>query len=97
MSNPPEPFLGHANDHGQTANIWLYGLQLYFIAEPTANPVAKAVTYLHDHARHWWQQAGSMLMPAEPTLDGFSKAFLARFVKPSDSAAARRLYRVWLL
>lgn len=29
-----------------------------------------------------------MLMPAEPTLDDFSRAFLARFVKPSDSAAA---------
>ena len=52
--------------------------------------MAKAVTYLHDHARHWWQQAGSMLMPVEPTLDDFSRAFLARFVKPSDSAAARK-------
>ena len=28
-------------------------------------------------------------MPANPTLADFARAFLARFVKPSDSAAAR--------
>ena len=37
----------------------------------------------------WWQQVGSMLIPANPTLSDFAKVFLARFVKPSDSAAAR--------
>ena len=88
-SSPPEPFHGKSTDHWQTANTWLYGLELYFQAEPTLNPVAKAVTYLHGGAQHWWQQVGNMLMPANPTLSGFAKVFLARFVKPSDSAAAR--------
>ena len=87
--SPPEPFHGKSTDHGQTANTWLYGLELYFQAEPTSNPAAKAVTYLHGEARHWGQQVGSMLMPANPTLADFAKVFLARFVKPSDSAAAR--------
>ena len=88
-SSPPEPFHGKSTDHGQTANTCLYGLELYFQAEPTSNPVAKAVTYLHGEACHWWQQVGSMLMPANPTLADFAKIFLAHFVKPSDSAAAR--------
>ena len=72
-----------------TANTWLYGLELCFQAEPTSNPAAKAVTYLHGEARHWWQQVGSMLMPANPTLADFVRVFLAHFVKPSDSVAAR--------
>lgn len=44
-------------------------------AEPTADPVAKAATCLHDHARHCWQQAGNMLMPPEPTPADFSRVF----------------------
>ena len=51
-SCPLEPFLGRASDHGQVASTWLYGLELYFQAEPTPNPVAKAVTYLHGDARY---------------------------------------------
>ncbi|DBA66291.1 TPA: hypothetical protein ACH3X2_002545 [Trebouxia sp. C0005] len=86
-SSQPESFHGRADDHGQAAQTWLYGLQLYFQAEPTPNPVAKAVTYLQDDARYWWQQVGHALTP---TLDDFAKAFLVRYVKPSDSAAARK-------
>ncbi|KAA6422958.1 MAG: hypothetical protein FRX49_06947 [Trebouxia sp. A1-2] len=89
-SSQPESFHGRASDHGQAAQTWLDGLQLYFQAEPTPNPVAKAVTYLQDDARYWWQQVGHALMPVTPTLDDFAKAFLVRYVKPSDSAAARK-------
>ena len=89
-SSPPEPFHGKASDHAQIASTWLYGLELYFQAEPSSNPVAKAVTYLHDDARYWWQQAGHTLMPVLPTFADLAKAFLARLVKPSDTAAARR-------
>jgi len=88
-SSQPEPFNGRAADHGQTAISWLYSVELYFAAEPTSNPVAKAVTYLHSDARYWWQQAGSLAMPSTATFADFKKVFLARFVKPSDSAAAR--------
>ncbi|DBA82572.1 TPA: hypothetical protein ACH3X2_000783 [Trebouxia sp. C0005] len=83
-SSQPESFHGRASDHGQAAQTWLYGLQLYFQAEPTPNPVAKAVTYLQDDARYWWQQVGHALMPVTPTLDDVAKAFLVRYVKPSS-------------
>ena len=85
----PENFHGTASDHGITASSWLYGVQLYFQAEYTPDPVAKAFTYLHADARRWWQQSGSQSMPASPTFADFSAAILARYVKPSDSAAAR--------
>ena len=88
-SSPPEPFHGRADDHGQIAQSWLYGIELYFEAEVTPNPVAKAVTYLQNDARYWWQQTGSGAMPPAPTFHDFKTAFLARFVKPSDSAKAR--------
>ena len=58
-SSPPDSSHGHAKDHGQPAQSWLYSVELYFQAEYTPNPVAKAVTYLHGEARHWWQQIGS--------------------------------------
>ncbi|KAL3147638.1 hypothetical protein ABBQ38_014688 [Trebouxia sp. C0009 RCD-2024] len=51
-SSPPEPFHGRADDHGQIAQSWLYGVELYFAAEVTPNPVAKAVTYLQGDARY---------------------------------------------
>ncbi|DBB00233.1 TPA: hypothetical protein ACH3X1_014062 [Trebouxia sp. C0004] len=76
--------ISSAGDHGQPAQSWLYGVDLYFQAEYTPNPDAKTVTYLHGEARHWWQQ-----MSAASTCEMFSQAFLARFVKPSDSAKAR--------
>ncbi|KAL3132205.1 hypothetical protein ABBQ32_008796 [Trebouxia sp. C0010 RCD-2024] len=85
-SSPPEPFHGCADDHGQIAQSWLYGVELYFDAEVTPNPVAKAVTYLQGDARYWWQQTGSGAMAPAPTFHDFKTAFLARFVKPSDSA-----------
>ena len=88
-SSPPEPFHGLAKDHGQPAQSWLCSVNLYFQAEYTPNPVAKAVTYLHGEARRWWQQVGSKTLSATSTLEMFSQAFLARFVKPSDSAKAR--------
>ena len=88
-SSPPEPFHGLAKDHGQPAQSWLYGVNLYFQAEYTPNPVAKAVTYLHGEARRWWQQVGSKTLSATSIFEMFSQAFLARFVKPSDSAKAR--------
>ncbi len=66
-SSQPELFNGRAADHGQTAISWLYSVELYFAAEPTSNPVAKAVTYLHSDARNWWQQAGSLAMPSTAT------------------------------
>ena len=88
-SSPPEPFHGLAKDHGQPAQSWLYSVDLYFQAEYTPNPVAKAVTYLHGEARRWWQQVGSKTLSAASTFEMFSQAFLARFVKPSDSAKAR--------
>ena len=87
-SSPPEPFRGQASDQGQPAQSWLYSVELYFAAEYTPNPVSKAVTYLHDDARTWWQQSGSTSMPAKPTFADFSPAFLARYVKPADSAKA---------
>ena len=43
-SSPPDSFHGHAKDHGQPAQSWLYSVELYFQAEYTPNPVAKAVT-----------------------------------------------------
>ena len=67
----------------------LYNVELYFQAEYTPNPVAKAVMYLHGEARCWWQQDGSKTLYAASTFEMFSQAFLARFVKPSDSAKAR--------
>ena len=85
----PENFHGTASDHGVTASSWLYGVQLYFEAEYTPDPVVKAVTYLHAGARRWWQQSSSQSMPASPTFADFSTAFLACYVKPSNSAAAR--------
>ncbi|KAL3154644.1 hypothetical protein ABBQ32_014091 [Trebouxia sp. C0010 RCD-2024] len=88
-SSPPKPFHGRVDDHGQIAQSWLYGVELYFDAEVTPNPVAKAVTYLQGDARYWWQQTGSGAMPPAPTFHDFKTAFLARFVKPSDSAKAR--------
>ena len=89
-SSPPEPFHGLAKDQGQPAQSWLYGVELYFQAEYTPNLVAKAVTYLHGEARRWWQQVGSKTLSAASTFEmKFSQAFLARFVKPSDSAKAR--------
>ncbi|DBA79294.1 TPA: hypothetical protein ACH3X2_007814 [Trebouxia sp. C0005] len=89
-SSQPGSFHGCASDHGQAAHTWLCGLQLYFQAEPTPNLVAKAVTNLQHDARYWWQQVGHALMPITPTLDDFAKAFLVRYVKPSDSVAARK-------
>lgn len=41
-SAQPEKFHGFTADHGQVAKNWLYGVELYFMAEPTHNPVAKA-------------------------------------------------------
>ena len=67
----------------------MYSVELYFQAEYTPNPVAKAVTYLHGKARRWWQQVGSKTLSSASTFEMFSQAFLARFVKPSDSAKAR--------
>ncbi|DBB03084.1 TPA: hypothetical protein ACH3X1_013398 [Trebouxia sp. C0004] len=61
---------------------------LYFQAEYTPNPVTKTITYLHGEARHWWQQVGSKTLYAASTFEMFSQAFLAHFVKPSDSAKA---------
>ena len=88
-SSPPESFHGLAKDHGQPAQPWLYSVELYFQAEYTPNPAAKAVTYLHGEARRWWQQVGSKILSSASTYEMFSQAFLARFVKPSDSAKAR--------
>ena len=88
-SSPPEPFHGLAKDQRQPAQSWMYSVELYFQAEYTLNPVAKAVTYLHGEARRWWQQVGSKTLSAASTFEMFSQAFLARFVKPSDSAKAR--------
>ena len=88
-SSPPDSFHGHAKDHGQPAQSWLYSVELYFQAEYTPNPVAKAVTYLHGEARRWWQQIGSKTLSSTASFEMFSQAFLARFVKPSDSAKAR--------
>ncbi|KAL3158626.1 hypothetical protein ABBQ32_011378 [Trebouxia sp. C0010 RCD-2024] len=88
-SAQPEKFHGRTADHGQVAKNWWYGVELYFTAEPTHNPVAKAVTYLHDDARYWWQQSGSQAIPSNPTFADFKQVFLSRYVKPSDSAAAR--------
>ena len=72
-SSQPESCHGGANDQGQAAHTWLYRLQLYIEAEPTLHCVAKAVTYLQDYARCWWQQVGHVLMPAIPTLDDLQK------------------------
>ena len=88
-SSPPDSFHGHAKDHGQPAQSWLYSVELYFQAEYTPNPVAKAVTYLHGEACRWWQQIGSKTLSSTASFEMFSQAFLARFVKPSDSAKAR--------
>ena len=88
-SSPPDSFHGHAKDHGQPAQSWLYSVELYFQAEYTPNPVAKAVTYLHGEARRWWQQIGSKTLSSTASFEMFSQAFLACFVKPSDSAKAR--------
>ena len=88
-SSPPESFHGHAKDQWQPAQSWLYSVELYFQAEYTPNPVAKAVTYLHSEACRWWQQIGSKTLFSTSSFETFSQAFLARFVKPSDSAKAR--------
>ena len=93
-SSPPDSFHGHAKDHGQPAQSWLYSVELYFQAEYTPNPVAKAVTYLHGEARRWWQQIGSKTLSSTASFEMFSLAFLARFVKPSDSAKTVLRFRI---
>ena len=68
---------------------WLYGLGLYFRAEREIMLVARAATYLRGIALEWWQHHGAVL-PPDASFNAFKKAFLKRFVKPSDSAKARR-------
>ena len=89
-SHPPATFHGHIDDHGQKAQSWLYSVRLYYAAEHEQNPVAKVATYLRDHALTWWQQFGSKSLPPDAVFQQFADVFLARFVKPSDSAAARK-------
>ncbi len=87
-SHPPATFHGHASDHGHAAQSWLYSVQLYYQAENEHNPVAKVATYLREHALDWWQQLGSKTLPPDANFTAFSEAFLARYVKPSDSQKA---------
>ncbi len=47
-------------------------------------------TYLREHALDWWQQIGSKTLPPDANFTAFSEAFLARYVKPSDSQKARK-------
>ncbi len=89
-SHPPATFHGHASDHGHAAQSWLYSVQLYYQAENEHNPVAKVATYLREHALDWWQQLGSKTLPLDANFTAFSEAFLARYVKPSDSQKARK-------
>lgn len=42
------------------------------------------------HALTWWQQSGSKSSPPDAVFQQFADVSLARFVKPSDSAAARK-------
>ncbi len=86
----PECFYGKPADHGYPAKSWIFAFQLYLAAEDEHNPVAKAATYLRGDALDWWQQSGYMSMPPDADFEQFSTAFLKRFVKPADSAKARR-------
>ena len=47
-------------------------------------------TYLFEDALTWWQQFGSKSLPPDASLQQFADVFLARFVEPSNSAAARK-------
>ncbi|DBA77992.1 TPA: hypothetical protein ACH3X1_009084 [Trebouxia sp. C0004] len=89
-SRSPECFYGKPADHGYTAKSWIFAFQLYLAAEDEHNPVAKAATYLRGDALDWWQQSGYMSMLPDADFEQFSTAFLKRFVKPADSAKARR-------
>ncbi|DBA97331.1 TPA: hypothetical protein ACH3X1_015069 [Trebouxia sp. C0004] len=89
-SRSPECFYGKPADHGYTAKSWIFAFQLYLAAEDEHNPVAKAATYLRGDALDWWQQSDYMSMPPNADFEKFSTAFLKRFVKPADSAKARR-------
>jgi len=89
-SRSPECFYGKSADHGYSAKSWIFAFQLYLAAEDEHNPVAKAATYLRGDALDWWQQSGYLSMPPDADFEQFSTAFLKRFVKPADSAKARR-------
>ena len=68
------------------ARKWVDSFALYIDAEHEPHPVAKAATYLRDAAQDWWHEAK---LPTTATWQQFTSQFLARFVKPSDSAKAR--------
>ncbi|DBB02830.1 TPA: hypothetical protein ACH3X1_013655 [Trebouxia sp. C0004] len=89
-SRSPECFYGRPADHGYPAKSWIFTFQLYLAAEDEHNPVAKAATYLRGDALDWWQQSGYVSMPPDADFEQFTSAFLKRFVKPADSAKARR-------
>ena len=85
-AHQPDTFAGTAAEHGPKALQWVEGFALYVEAEHEPHPVAKAATYLRDAAQDWWHEAR---LPTNTTWDQFRQHFLARFVKPSDSAKAR--------
>ncbi|DBA73268.1 TPA: hypothetical protein ACH3X1_011330 [Trebouxia sp. C0004] len=100
---PPSAFLKHIlqgktdpNEVMQLTSMYFreyskYGSEDYSTtAEDEHNPVAKAATYLRGDALDWWQQSGYMSMPPDADFEQFSTTFLKRFVKPADSAKARR-------
>ena len=89
-SRAPECFYGKPADHGYAAKSWVFAFQLYLAAENEHYPVAKAATYLRGDALDWWQQSGIASLPPDADFKQFTEVFLKRFVKPADSAKARR-------
>lgn len=82
-------FHGKVEQLGQFAIDWLYQGQLWVQAEGFVRPVAKVVTYLKGDALAWWRDAGEEQLGSTVSFLQFKVAFLAKFVKASDSLTAR--------
>ena len=85
----PAEFHGKVEQLGQFAIDWLYQAQLWVQAEGFVRPVAKVVTYLKGDALAWWRDAGEEQLGSAVSFLHFKVAFLAKFVKASDSLTAR--------
>ncbi len=85
----PAEFHGKVEQLGQFAIDWLYQAQLWVQAEGFVRPLAKVVTYLKGDALAWWRDAGKEQLGSTVSFLQFKVAFLAKFVKASDSLLAR--------
>ena len=74
---------------GQFKIYWLYEAQLCVQAEGFVRPVAKVVTYLKGDALAWWRDVGEEHLGTAVGFLQFKTAFLGKFVKASDTLAAR--------